>query len=96
MSDAPTASEILSDLDDDSDDECIYLDRDPDDAYLWAGDDQYYLLERSRSGSWFPRPKPVGEDAATYELEQTLESDTDDYEVRPQTELPPDRHHLDR
>lgn len=97
MPDAPTPSEILEDLDDDNDDECVYLDR-TEPAYIWAhpeDDDRYILLEQSRSGSWLPRGRPIDADEAEYQIGRALESDTDTVEVRPQTTLPPGRHRRD-
>lgn len=88
--------EVLEDLDDSDDDECLYFDR-VEPAYLWAGeDDRYILLEQSRSGTWLPRGRPIGEDEAEYQIQQTIDSDTATYEVRPQTSLPPGRHRRDQ
>lgn len=97
MPNAPTPHEVLADLDDSNDDECLYLDR-LDPAYIWAAkeDDRYILLEQSRSGSWLPRGRPIDADEAAYQIELAIESDTDAYEIRPQTSLPPGRHRRDR
>lgn len=83
--------EVLEDLDDSDDDECIYIDS-PDPAYLWSTDDEdmYIILEQSRGGTWLPRGRPI----STARAEQYLEADS--YEVRPQTKLPPGRHPKDR
>lgn len=91
MSDAPTPEEVLDDLDDCDDDECIYLDGDSP-AYIWASDEEgmYIILEQSRNGAWLPRGRPIEKERA----ENYLDAET--YEVRPQTELPPDRHPKDR
>lgn len=98
MSDAPTPDEVFADLDDEQNAECLYLDREMnDDAYLWAGEeDCYYLLERTRSGTWMPLPRLLTPETAEAVLEATIDADTESYEVRPQTTLPPGRHHTDR
>lgn len=83
--------EVLEDLDDGDDAECIYIRDGP--AYLWnsTAEDTYVLLEQTQSGSWYPRGMPISSNRAAGYLEQATE-----YDVRPQTELPPGRHERDR
>lgn len=88
--------EVFEDLDEE--DECIYLDRPNDPAYIWRGESegQYVLLEQSSSGSWLPRGRPIDESVAESYLGDAQESDVATFDVRPQTELPPGRHRKDR
>mgnify|MGYP006277790769 CR=1 FL=1 len=99
---APNPDEILDDLDsdgdteDESDIECVYIDR-ADPAYLWVGEDdgEFIYLEQSRNGSWLPCGRPIDEDTAEKILDDAIDDSTAEIEIRPQTELPPGRHRWD-
>lgn len=95
---APTPDEVLDDLDDADDAECLYIDALlHDDVYIWTDpdddDDRYIILERSSSGSWLPRGKPVSRGYVEMEIGQ---ADVSDVEICPQTALPPGRHRRDQ
>lgn len=71
---AEEADELVSDLDEDT---AIWLPK-PAEAYIWdTGGDEWYILEKSQGGIWYPRPSIISTTMAKGMVEAYIRDNPD-------------------